>query len=901
MGRVVIGRDGELARIHAWLAGRAACNGPPALLVSGEAGVGKTALLRAVQTGPAVVLRASGSPWREIPFGVIAQIVPNLGASDSGALADPDAVRRGLLDIARGRPLVLLLDDLHWSDDATLGLLAPLIEALAVDPVAVLGAYRSDDLPRGHLLRPLRAGLRHRRHSVEVAVDPLHPNCVAELIAAVAARVPDQALVDAVMARTEGVPFFVEELTAALDLAGRLTPVDDRVSLAPGDVLPLPETVRDAILLRAAGLGQRARDALDVAAVIGITFSVATVTAVNGGDWPDELDTSGLILAAGGDERRFRHALTQEAIYAEVPWSRRRDLHLAVAAHAADPGIAAMHLLAGRDFDRACLALLAAAARQEAAHAHRDAARILTTALENWPSTAGDQQRLAVVDRLARCAELSGDSPRAVTSLRELVAAGPRRAEIHRRLAVQYELLGHWPPALAAREAAAVAFADTGLPGEAAIERLMVAAHLRSAASFRAALDTLDRADADAATAERIDLTCRIGGLRGNVLARMGRGEEGLTTIRQALDLALRHGLSTPAAEIYQRLADSLEHASDYRAATRAYETAYGFCELHNHAAIGQLCQACATVVMFQTGRWDRAAALCTGVLAEAAAPHARAVAAGVLGLVHAMRGQTAPARAALLDSRTTARRIELVAMEILATWGLALIDEASGHPARATASYRHVLSRSQETEERHYCVPVLQFAAANFAACGARTDLGAVTAVLADAAAGTGNPDARAAFSHALGECALADSDPVGAASHLRRAVELLDGLDLPVPDILVRHRLGVALVGTDEGHNAMREARRTAHRLKARALADRIGRDLDSAPAAAHTLLTERELQIMRLVGEGQTSRAIASQLFLSVRTVEMHVGNAITKLGSRTRAEAVRRLATHEVPRQ
>src|SRR6185436_16416341 len=136
--------------------------------------------------------------------------------------------------------------------------------------------------------------------------------------------------VDAVMARTEGVPFFVEELTAALDLAGRLTPVDDRVSLAPGDVLPLPETVRDAILLRAAGLGQRSRDALDVAAVIGITFSVATVTAVNGGDWPDELDTSGLILAEGGDERRFRHALTQEAIYAEVPWSRRRDLHLAV-------------------------------------------------------------------------------------------------------------------------------------------------------------------------------------------------------------------------------------------------------------------------------------------------------------------------------------------------------------------------------------------------------------------------------------------------------------------------------------------------------------------------------------------------------------------------------------------
>jgi DNA-binding CsgD family transcriptional regulator/tetratricopeptide (TPR) repeat protein len=890
--RVLIGRDEELALLNAWLADRATGIGPPAALVSGEAGIGKTALLRAVNTAAAVVLRAGASPWRTAPFGVLAQLVPDLAATD------PDPVRAALLDAADAAPLVVLLDDLHWSDDATLGLLAPLIDSIVADQVAIIGAYRSDELPRGHLLRRLRAELRHRQFLIDVKLGPLDTANVAALIAAVAGGVPDPALVDAVVTRTEGVPFFVEELTAALHSSGRLANEGDRVGLTAGDPLPLPDTVRDAVLLRMSAVSERSRAALDVAAVIGVAFTVSAVTAVTaieGGEWPDELDTNGLIVATGADDRRFRHALIQEAIYSEVPWSHRRTLHLAVAAGTADPGIAAGHLLAGRDFDRARSALLEAAARHEAGYAYRDAARLLSTALETWPSHVDEPRRLEVIDRLARCGELCGDSTLAVTSLREL-AASPRRtgrADVQRRLAVQYELLGHWSPALAAREAAAEAFTDAGRPGEAAIERLAVAAHLRSAASFRAALDMLDAAEADALAAARTDVLCRINGLRGNVLSRMGRGDEGVPVVRAALEQALRHGLSAPAAEVYQRLADSLEHAGDYRAASRAYDSAYEFCQLHDHNAAGQLCHACAAVVLFHSGRWDRALALCSSVLGDVdATAHARAVASGVAGLVHAMRGHAVAARTALLDSQTTARRIELVAMEILATWGLALVDEARGHPLRAAENYRHVLRRCQETEERHYCVPVLQFAAAQFASCDARTDLGATTALLADAAARTGQPEARAAFAYALGESTLAANGD--AVPHLRRAIELLDGLDLPIADILVRHRLGVALAGSDDGRTALREAHRTAHRLRARALIDRISADLGSSPLAGDEVLTERERQIMRLVGEGLTSRAIGSQLFLSARTVEMHVRNAVTKLGCRTRAEAVRKLA-------
>jgi DNA-binding CsgD family transcriptional regulator len=860
---VVIGRDAELARVGAWLAERATAAGPPLLLVSGEAGVGKTALLDAVETGPATVVRAAANPWRATPFGLMAQVAPHTGAAE---------VRAHLLGVTGGRPLVLVLDDMHWSDEATLDLLPSLMAALAADPVAVLGAYRSDDLPRGHRLRAIAAELRHLRQVTELKLGPLGREAVSELIKTIIGRVPNPVLVDKVVARTEGVPFFVEELVAA------------------GDAVPVPQTVRDAILLRTAGLGAPSRAALDIAAVIGLDFHASTVAAIGGHEWPDDLDDGGLVTVTGNDERRFRHALIQEALYSEVPWSRRRELHLAVADRTSDPAVAATHLLAGRDFDRARPALLAAAARQEAEHAYRDAAKLIKQALENWPASAGEGERLEAVDRLARCAQLCGDGRLAVTSLREL-AAGTRRADVQRRLAIQHELLGNWPPALAAREAAAAAYVEAGQRGEAAVERLAIAAHLRSAASFRAALEMLDAAEADAA--ERPDLLCRIGGLRGNVLSRMGRAAEGVPLVHEALASALRHGLSAPAAEVYQRLADSLEHSGDYRAAGRAYDSAYEFCRVHEQGAAGQLCQACATVVMFHSGRFDRAASVCTEVLGDpVATAHARAVASGVLGLVHAMRGQSALARAALLESRTIARRIDLVAMEILSAWGLALLDEANGRFDRAVECYGHVLARCRETEERHYCVPVLQFAAARFASAGARAELGATTALLADAAVRSGQPEARAALSYALGESALVAGEP-DAPQHLRRALELLDGLDLPIADVLVRQRLGATLSPSDEGRALLREALGTAHRLKARALSDRIGAALGGA--AAGTGLTEREAQIMRLVGEGMTSRAIAAQLFLSVRTVEMHVRNAVAKLGCRTRAEAVLRLAS------
>jgi tetratricopeptide (TPR) repeat protein len=367
----------------------------------------------------------------------------------------------------------------------------------------------------------------------------------------------------------------------------------------------------------------------------------------------------------------FRHALIRDAFYGEIPWTKRVSLHRAVAQRLEDdhaaPAVVAEHWALGRQPDRARASLLAAAEAFCAVHAYRDGARAIRRALEPWPEERDERARLEVLERLARCAELAGDLGEAITAWRE-VADGHRRegdllrlGTAHRRLAAALELQGRWQEALASREQAAAAFTTAGRPADAAAERLAAAAHLRSAASFRAALSLLETAVQQARAAGRVDLEARILGQEGNVRARMGEGHDAVALVRTGLAMALEHGLTGPAAEIYQRLADALEHAGDYPAAKETYDEAFSFCAANALEPTAQLCLACLTAVLRQSGDWDRAATLCRQVMASSEATfHARAVATGTLGSILGHRGQSRRARPLLLESVTLARRIEL-------------------------------------------------------------------------------------------------------------------------------------------------------------------------------------------------------------------------------------------------
>jgi DNA-binding NarL/FixJ family response regulator len=561
----------------------------------------------------------------------------------------------------------------------------------------------------------------------------------------------------------------------------------------------------------------------------------------------------------------------------------------------------------GRRPDRARASLLGAAEAFGAVHAYRDAERAIRRALELWPEEREERDRLDALERLARCAELAGDLAEAITVWRE-VADGRRRegdptrlGTAHRRLAAALELQGRWQEALASREQAAAAFTGGGLPAEAAAELLAAAAHLRSAASFRAALSLLETAGQQARAAGRVDLQARVLGHEGNCRARMGEGQAAVELARSGLAMALEHGLAGPAAEIYQRLADALEHTGDYAAAKETYDEAFGFCAANALEPTAQLCLACLTAVLRQTGDWDRAVALCRQVMASSQANlHARAVATGTLGTVLGLRGQGRRARPLLLESLTLARRIELAAMELLAAWALAIVDQTEGATESAAAHCWSILERWRQTEERHYAVSPLRWATTFFAESGDAAGARTCAAALAQIATDAGLDEAMAALAHALGETALLDGGAEQAAGQFARALALLRGVDAPFDRAETERRAAAALAMLGRREEAVEHlvaAHRTARRLGARPLLERVAGSLAALGERPErrpgdNTLSRREVEVVRLVAMGHTNREIARELFLSPRTVEMHVGSILLKLDCRSRTDAARR---------
>jgi ATP/maltotriose-dependent transcriptional regulator MalT len=945
----LIGRQRERAELDQALAAASQGKGG-ILLLAGEAGVGKTRLvdeclarsnllslkgganeLASPPYGP--IVAALRSYLRQRPGGLascgplthyLAALLPELGspAGEVDRATLVEAIGCAFTAVARDEPAVLFLDDLQWADNATLELLPALAATLASQPLLIVGVYRGDEIPRAHPVRRLRSDLRRARQLQELAIAPLDPEATAALAARILGANPTPALAAALYERTEGLPLFLEELAGALAASGRLRPGSDGLELLPGADMPIPDTLRDTMLLRLDGLPDSALKLLEIAAVAGLEFDLELVVGLLGAeDGLDELFERHLIVEGEPGRAAFRHALTREAIYGDISWARRRSLHRQIAAHleaqGAYPQTIAEHWLAAKETERARAALLAAVRHSCEVHAYRDAANLAHRALELWPEAVDETGRLDMLDQLGHCAQLSGMLAEAARAWRD-VAEGRRAngelrayAEVTRKLANVAELRGHWERALAARADAAQVFATSGQPAEAAAERLAAAAHLRSAAHFRASLELLATALAEAEQAQRWDLKARIIGLQGNIYARMGQTAAGLALVREGLALALEHNHPGPAAEVYQRLADALEHTGDYAEAKATYSTAFHFCQANDVPATAQLCMACLAVVLYQTGEWDRAATICRDVLAApASTAHARAAAGASLGLVSAMRGQPSRARPLLLEAASLARHIELAAAEILATWGLALVDAQNGDDEAVTAHYRFILSRWSGLEDRHYAVPPLRWAVDWFCDIRADADARACASALATIAADIGQPEALAALAHSLGMVALLDGDPKQAIQQFDHALGLLRDVDVPIYHAATYLRAGMARAAADQRKTAidqLTQAYRIARKLGARDMTMRVARTLQelgepverrlgagAADRFGHGNLTRRQLEILRLVALGQTNSEIARELFLSPRTVEMHVGNILANLDSRSRAEAVHRAA-------
>ena len=347
----LIGRRAELEALEAALA-EAADGRPSVAFVAGDSGVGKTRMLaeltdRARERGALVLagetvdfggegelpylplvaalrpLVRSGDPALTGPLrGRSRRCCPGRRAAEAGG--DQAQVFEGLLSVldalGRERPVLLVIEDLHWADRSTRAALAFLARSLTDERVLVVGSYRPDELRRRHPLRSLLAELERAPSARRVALEPLSREQLAELLARSLGRPPEPELLERLWSRSGGNPLFGEELLAAgLDGRGAA-----------------PDTLRDALMLRVERLGEPARELLDLVAV-GQRLDDEAIRAAS------EVEPRALrdalreavdhhILAVHDDgSYRFRHALLREVVEEDLLPGQRRELHAALA------------------------------------------------------------------------------------------------------------------------------------------------------------------------------------------------------------------------------------------------------------------------------------------------------------------------------------------------------------------------------------------------------------------------------------------------------------------------------------------------------------------------------------------------------------------------------------------
>jgi ATP/maltotriose-dependent transcriptional regulator MalT len=944
----LVGRRSESEKLRRAFAATEGSRGG-LILVAGEAGIGKTRLVGDLLEESGLLRvdgqssQGAGPPYlpivaalraylRQLPSGLadcgplsghLALLLPELGPTpetvDRPTLFE--AIRCAFVTMGRSAPIGVFLDDLHWADETTLELLAALASALEQEPILIVAAYRSDEIPRGHALRRMRSELRRRGRLRELELTSLEADETRELVATLLDDEPSRALATTIFLRTEGIPFFVEELLYALTAQGRIRSGTRGLELAGGDDVPIPESVRDAVLVRAEGIPDKARCAIDVAAVAGLRFDLPLIAELAYEDGVDDALDTGLVLETEPGRAAFRHALTREALYSTVSWRRRRELHRKVAEQLERAGAPAAevadHWLRGRESERARHALVSAAEASYGLHAYRDAASRCRQALELWPEGADEAERLVVVELLGECAALSGQPEEAVQALREAAEARAHRGDVERvaglqrRLAGLYELQCVWDAAFAMRGAAAESFVACGLLGEAASERLAAAANLQASGSLNVARELVDVAMQEAETSGRLDLNARALGLSGLISARLGEVDAGLESARAGLSLALSEGLIGPAAEIYDRIGLILEKSSDYAGAIEVWEDAFAFCRAHGISDRAHVCLSCLAYTMRKIGEWTRAADACRELIAAEDSPRsARSAGLGQLGLILVLKGNVRRARSLLTDSSAIAQRIRFLIMQIDSALGMARLDELEGAVDSAVERCRFLVALARESEDRNQPVQALRWAATLFATRGLADDVGSCADALSGYATATGNAEALSALAHALGELALLSGDADHASAQFSRALGLLRDVELPFDRAEIQVRAGIALAAAGEresGIDRLTDAYRTARKLGAQPLARRAAGDLATlgervdrrlgrraAAELARGGLTRRELEVLRLVAAGGTNREIARDLYLSPRTVDMHVRNTLAKLGARSRTDATRRAA-------
>jgi DNA-binding NarL/FixJ family response regulator len=925
----LIGRVRELEVLEAAL--EAAEAEGSTILVAGEAGIGKTHLVselsrRARERGFDTLLgRSIDLVGTELPYQPFVEALRPIADPRQPARAARsqleafDETLAVLTERAASNPVLLVLEDLHWADASTLDLFVFLAHNLADQPLLLVGTCRTEDAASRVRIRRLADGVRRSDRGLVLEVGPLEQEAVATLVEMRTGATVPATLVDDIVERSEGNPFFAEELLAASQMSGEL-----------------PIRLRDLLLQRIVRLDRPSQDLLRVAAAVGrdVGYPVLAASAELPKPGLDEslrraVEEGVLVVDAPTGSFRFRHALLAEAVYETILPGERVDVHARLAkalthSDAARPAELAPHWAAAGRPTEALTASVEAAREAQDVFAPAEALSHLDRALDLWDAVP-DAREITMLDFAellswaAEIASQTGAAPRAVELARAalaLVEDDPlRAATVHRRLGRYLHESGRTDEALTAFERVVELVPDE--PSRERADALLgLATGLMLAWRFDDSRPVAESALALARSVGSDETEMRALEVLGRDLAYLGQADEGLTLLRHAVGLAERSGDPLALLEVHVALTDVLtmlgRPAESARIGEAALETLRPF-GIDRTVLVSNYVEA-----LLAIGEWDEAARASAAALRRITANFPYML-LGIQADLELGRGQFERARAHFEEGLTTLREDR----------GQGIYDVYFGELAlwehRWTDAFQHVstaleLARSRQAAQLRvwFCAKGLRALAELAALARARRDTAAAERwageadeliALARAAAS----DASSVTPNAAGWLALAEAEHERASGvpgpdAWSRAAAAWDTLERPPLAAYCRWREAESLVAAGASKLQASEPLRDAYAVAVQVgaaplihelelLAQRARLDLASRESHAEDAesletvlgLTPREAEVLTLVARGRTNREIAAELVISVKTASVHVSHILRKLGASNRREA------------